>query len=205
MGTITPFRRRDEAPLRDLRGHAIDDLRFIRATMERAGVLTAFPGWGQVLIGGTALAAAAAATQMHSELAWLAIWIGEAALSIAIGTVTMAYKARALNVPLFNEVGRRFALSFSLPILAGALLTGVLARYGLYEAMPGTWLLLYGIAIATGGAFSVSIVPVMGYSFMAAGALALFAPAAWANAVLAAGFGLLHVVFGFLIARRHGG
>lgn len=205
MGTITPLRRRDDPRPRDLRGHAMEDLRFIRETMERAGVLTAFPGWGQVLIGGTALAAAAVATRVDHELTWLALWLAEAALSIAIGTVTMAYKARALNVPLFNEPGRRFALSFSLPILVGAVLTAGLARAGLYSVMPGMWLLLYGTAVATGGAFSVSIVPVMGYSFMVAGALALFVPMAWANAVLAATFGGLHVMFGFLIARRHGG
>jgi hypothetical protein len=205
MGTITPFRRREEAQFDDLSGHAMDNLRFIRATMERAGVLTSFPGWGQVAIGVTALGAALVAARHASHEAWLATWIVEAMVSIAIGTATMATKAHALNVPLFNQAGRRFALSFSLPILVGALLTGVLYRSSLFAPMPGMWLLLYGTAVATGGAFSVHIVPVMGYSFMAAGAVALFCPLAWSNAVLAAAFGGLHVVFGFLIARRHGG
>lgn len=191
--------------MRDLSGHAMDDLRFIRETMERAGVLTAIPGWGQVVIGGTALGAAALAARARSSEAWLVTWIIEAVLSIAIGTVTMAYKARLLNVPLFNEAGRRFALTFSLPILVGALLTLVLHGSASYGIMPGLWLLLYGTAVAAGGAFSVSIVPVMGYCFMATGAMALFLPAAWGNALLAAGFGVLHVVFGFVIARRHGG
>jgi hypothetical protein len=206
MGTITPFRRREEAPpFEDLRGHAMDNLRFIRATMERAGVLTAFPGWGQVAIGVTALAAALAAGRATSHDAWLATWIVEAMLSIVIGTATMARKAHVLNVPLFNQAGRRFALSFSLPILVGALMTIVLYRSNLFAPMPGMWLLLYGTAVATGGAFSVQIVPIMGYSFMAAGAIALLCPLAWSNAVLAAAFGGLHLGFGFLIARRHGG
>ena len=204
MGTITPFRRRLDPPS-DLQGHAMEDLRFIRATMERAAVLTAFPGWGQVMIGGTALLAALVAWRQATPEDWLAIWVVEAVVSAVVGTLTMARKAQLLNVPLFNEAGRRFILSFSLPILVGALLTAVLFQARLFAPMPGMWLLLYGAAIATGGAFSVKIVPVMGYSFLAVGALALFSPAGWGNAFLAAAFGGLHVGFGLLIARRHGG
>jgi hypothetical protein len=40
---------------------------------------------------------------------------------------------------------------------------------------------------------------------MAVGTVALFAPAAMATPFMAAGFGGLHLFFGTLIARRHGG
>jgi hypothetical protein len=45
----------------------------------------------------------------------------------------------------------------------------------------------------------------MGVCFMAIGAAALFAPAAWGNALLAAGFGGLHIAFGILITVKYGG
>jgi hypothetical protein len=84
-------------------------------------------------------------------------------------------------------------------------LTFFLVRAGMQSALPPTWLLLYGAGIVTGGAFSVPLVPVMGVCFMAMGALAVMAPVVWGNGFLAAGFGGLHILFGALIARRHGG
>jgi hypothetical protein len=96
-------------------------------------------------------------------------------------------------------------LGLAPPLVAGAILTFVMFRAGLQSALPASWLLLYGAGIMTGGAYSVSIVPVMGLCFMGVGALAVLGPAAWGNWFLAAGFGGLHIVFGFLIARRHGG
>jgi len=204
VSTISPLRQRPQRSP-DLQLHAISDLRFIRETMERAGSLTAFPGWGLVLVGVTALIASAIASRAPSPKLWIAIWIVEAIVSVGLGAGAMILKARRSDVPLFNESARRFAVSFSLPLVVGALLTTVLDRVGLFSVMPGMWLLLYGAAVATGGAFSVKIVPVMGLSFMLAGAMTLWCPTAWHDAMMAASFGGLHVIFGFLIARRYGG
>ena len=60
-------------------------------------------------------------------------------------------------------------------------LTPVFVAAGLMARLPGCWLLLYGTAVATGGAFSVRVVPVMGLCFMALGVAAFAAPAAWGN------------------------
>jgi hypothetical protein len=90
-------------------------------------------------------------------------------------------------------------------MIAGAALTLVLYRGGLFELMPGTWLLLYGVSVVTSGAFSVKVVPIMGLCFMALGIIALLSPLAFANWFMAAGFGGLHIAFGIVIARRYGG
>ena len=100
---------------------------------------------------------------------------------------------------------RKFALSLCPAMIAGGILTLVLYKNALFALMPGVWLLLYGVAVVTGGAYSVNIVPIMGIFFMLLGAVALFSPAAWANWFMAAGFGLLQIIFGAIIARRHGG
>ena len=189
-------------PLRD---QALDNLRFIRQTMERAGSFTAVPGWGQVAVGVTALAAALVAARQTSVELWLATWLGEAVVALAIGGSTMGRKAYAVNDPILSGPGRRFGLSVLPPMVVGGLLTIALYRAGLWQALPGTWLLLYGAGFVTGGAFSVRIVPVMGLCFMFAGSVALFTPAAWGTWCMAAGFGGLHIVFGAIIARRYGG
>ena len=185
--------------------HAMDDLRFIRQTMEAAGSFTAVPGWGTVAMGASALIAALVAALQPTPGAWLATWMIEAAAALVIAAATMSRKARGIGLSLFSGPGRRFVLSFAPPLFAGAILTIVLAAGGRTAVLPGAWLLLYGTGVVTGGAFSVRIVPVMGLCFMLAGSVALFLPAAWGNLAMAAGVGLIHVVFGVLIARRHGG
>jgi hypothetical protein len=185
--------------------HAAKNLRFIRDTMERAAVFTAVPGWGGVAMGISALGAAAIASRQATTIAWVSVWFLEAIIAFGIGYVTMAAKARRLGIPLISASGRKFALAFAPAIAAGALLTLVLFRAHQLDLVAGVWMLMYGVAVIAGGAFSVPLVPAMGGCFLAAGALALFAPFAWANAALAAGFGGLHVVFGWMIARKHAG
>jgi hypothetical protein len=182
----------------------LEDLRFIRATLERSGAFTAVPGWGQVILGVTALASAPIAARQTTPFAWIAIWLIEAGLAVAIASVAMNYKSQRLGVALISGPARKFALGFLPPLAAGAIVTLLLYRAGMTATLPGIWALIYGAAVITGGVFSVPLVPVMGACFMAAGALELLFPAA-GNYAMAATFGGLHILFGYLIARKHGG
>jgi hypothetical protein len=204
MATVRSIRAERAKPV-SLHTHAMDNLRFIRETMERAGSFTAVPGWGGVAMGASALAAAAIASRQPTLDRWLATWLLEAAFAFVLAVLAIKRKASAAKGPLFSAPARRFVLSFAPPFLVGGLLTAVLYRLGAPSAIPGVWLLLYGTGVVTGGAFSVRVVPVMGLCFMLLGAVALFCPFTWGTAFLAAGFGGLHLVFGIVIARRYGG
>ena len=182
----------------------IDDLRFIRETMERSHSFTAVPGWGQVILGLTALAAAPIAARQSTPFAWIAVWLIEAGLAVAISSLAMNYKSHRLGLPLVSGPARKFALGFLPPLAAGSVVTFVLYRAGLSASLPGIWALIYGGAVISGGVLSVPLIPVMGACFMAAGVAALLLPA-WGNYGMAASFGGLHILFGFLIARKHGG
>jgi hypothetical protein len=200
---MTPFSQKADPPA--LHDRAIDNLRYIRETMERASAFTAVPGWGQVAIGLTAIAATFVGARQATPRAWLGVWIAEAIISLLIAGWLMDRKARKLGVPLFSGPGRKVAFSLSPPMVVGALLTVALFRNGLLSVIPAMWLLLYGTGVVTGGMFSVGVVPVMGLCFMLLGAVGLFVPASMGNWLMAAGFGGLHIVFGSIIARKYGG
>lgn len=205
MGNSTPLRspsRREPIPI-DAR--AADHLRYIRETMASAAEFTAVPGWGGVAMGVTALIAAFVASRQATPRAWLAVWLVEAFIAVAIAAPAAATKAHRANSRLFSGPGRRFLLSFAPPIVVGGLLTFALYQAGVLSILPGVWLLLYGTAIVTGGAFSVRIVPVMGLCLITLGAAALLAPTAWGDAFMAAGFGVVQIGFGWWIARNYGG
>jgi hypothetical protein len=183
----------------------MDNLRYIRETMENAVCFTAVSGVGEIAVGVSALVAAYLASRQATPEGWLWIWLGEAMLAFVLTGSAIVWKARQARVSLVSRPGRRFALGLLPPFLAGALLTYVLYTAGTLWVLPGLWLLLYGTGVVTGGAFSVRIVPVMGIGFMVLGGVALFTPASWGNALLAAGFGGLNLLFGIFIAWRHGG
>lgn len=197
-----PFRSSEPVPIHS---RAMDNLRFIRETMERAGSFTAVPGSGGIAMGATALFAALIASRQTNFDAWLATWLGEGFVAFVVGVGAMVLKARAVDFPLLSAAGRKFALGLAPSILLCALLTLVLYFRGAPHLIPGVWLALYGTGVVAAGTFSVRVVPVMGVCFMLVGGAALVSPDTWANWYMAVGFGGLHVAFGIVIARRYGG
>jgi hypothetical protein len=183
---------------------AIDNLRFIRETMERSTHFTAVPGYGGMLMGATAIAAAYLAHTQPYLRDWLITWIVEAFLAFAIGLLAMWQKSKLAATPLVSGPAKKFALSFAPPLICGIAITLGLWRYEHYEMMAPVWMLCYGAAVVCGGEFSVRVVPIMGWCFMAIGAIAFVLPAAYGNYLMAASFGLTHIVFGAVIARRYG-
>jgi hypothetical protein len=184
---------------------AFDNLRFIRETMERSADFTAVPGYGGALMGATALGAAIVAANQNSIRFWLITWLAEAILAVSIGLFAAWQKAKNSGDSLVSAPARKFAFAFAPPLVGGILLTALFYKNGWFENLPAVWLTFYGVAVVTGGAYSVKAVPTMGWLFVALGAAAIFAPAAYGDWLMALGFGALHIVFGIIIGRRFGG
>lgn len=203
-----------------LHDKALQDLSFIRRTMEGAASFTDVPGWGLVGTGVIALVTAYLANRQPTPERWLAFWLAAAVVAASVGSLTMWQKMRRrvsgaddAPRPAFSVPARKFLLNLVPALGAGALITFALVDVytpgidaGVTERLlPGIWLLLYGLGITTAGAFSIRAVPLMGLGFIILGAAALFIPALDGDLMMALGFGGLQVVFGLLIARRHGG
>ena len=205
MGDVTRFHSKPDETPGVLGQRAAENLRFIRETMERSAAFTAVPGVGGVLMGALALVAAWVASRQASDAAWLLTWLTCAVLAVVVGGAALLLKARATGHSLIKGPGRRFALSFAPPVTVGAALTAALQSHGETSLLPGVWLLCYGAAVVTGGAFSVRVIPATGVLFMALGGFSFILPATWGDALMAAGFGGLHIVSGCIVARRYGG
>ncbi|NNG16642.1 MAG: hypothetical protein HKM89_09185 [Gemmatimonadales bacterium] len=203
QGTSTPAAEQEPPPA--LHRRAMDNLSFIRSTMERATSFTAVPGWGGVAMGVTAIGAAWVAQRQADPRIWLQVWLVEAVIATGIGVYALARKARIGNTPLLSRPGRRFAMSFTPPLLVGLVLTAALASRLEFGLLPAMWLLLYGTGVVTGGAFSVRIVPLMGLVITLFGLVALITPATLGNLWMALGFGATQIAGGLVIARRYGG
>jgi hypothetical protein len=180
------------------------DLDYIRRTMERAGAFTTLSGWGLCCIGLTALVAGWLAGSEPGSGRWLTVWMSEAGVALSIGGVTTIWKARSMGEPILPGPVRKFVLALAPALGVGATLTLAVARAGAWHLVPGLWLLLYGAGLVSGAAFTARLVPVMGGIFMVLGAAGLLGPT-WAGpALLAVGFGAVHIGVGLLIARRDG-
>lgn len=198
------LRRRTASDGADI-AHAEDHLRYIRRTMEQAGSFTAVSGWGQVAVGVIGMTGAAVAVRTSTPVEAVAVWIVAASLAVPVAMVAIVRKCRRLGMPVLSGPARRFVLCLTPSFIAAAFLTVVLIQRAMLEMLPGLWLLLYGTGVVAGGVLSIRLVPIMGGCFMVLGAAAFIAPPGWHIAFMAAGFGVLHVAFGLVIAVRHGG
>lgn len=212
MCSLTPIRpsqpvqpSAEVAEVVALHDQAFDNLRFIRTAMASAGSFTAVPGWGGVGMGTVGVIGAVLGSLQSTVAAWLLVWALTAVAGATVGALAMVRKARRAGVPLSTGAGRKFALALSPALLVTLPLSAAMVRAGMPFLLPGLWLLLYGTAVVAGGVYSVRPVPLMGACFIGLGVLALFAPPAYGDALLAVGFGGLHVLFGLVIARGHGG
>lgn len=184
--------------------HVRADLRFVRDTMARSTEFSALPGWGGLAMGILAIAGAAIAHAQATPNEWLAVWTAVAVLGFAVGVGTLVHKTNRHGVSLARQPARGFALSLLPPLLVGALLSFAWIQAGAYGALPGTWLLLYGTAVLSAGAYSVRIVPLLGGALAGLGAVVLFLPR-YGDLGMALGFGGLQVATSVLVIRRHGG
>lgn len=200
---------RPTAVPRPIHERALDDLRFIRATVESAGAFTAVSGLGGVAMGVVGLVAALIAATLspgpgfHRQ--WLLTWLAAAVVATTVGIFSMVRKSRRAGVSLVSGPARRFALAFLPAIAAGGALTAALVSRGDFDLLPPVWLLLYGVAASAGGALSVRVVPFMGAAMMATGVVAFLVAFPTANLLLGLGFGVVQIAGGLVIMRRYGG
>jgi len=190
-----------------------DSLLYIRRTLEAAGRLSTVSGTGTFFVGVLALAAVVVNVRITGT-PWntgaqpyqaLAVWAALLVLSGAVTAFSMARKSSRTGLAFWSPVLRKALWTFSAPMVLGAVLSAAVLRSQNPELLPVVWLGCYGAALTAAGVMSVSPVRWMGISFLALAICAVFLTPAAGLALLAAGFGLLHIIFGAYIHWRHDG
>jgi hypothetical protein len=184
---------------------ALENLRYIRSTIEAVHTFTTVPGKGCIAMGVSALVAVALESVPSLAGHWLAIWVGAAIVACGSALWFMEQKARRQGLSLRRAVARRFFMALAPAFIAGAILTAALASRVDRELVTGMWLMLYGTGLCACGVFAIDAVFTAGAAFLALGAATLWLPPGSANVVLALGFGGIHLALGATIMRHHGG
>jgi hypothetical protein len=132
------------------------------------------------------------------------------ASSLSFALMHRKMRSRQSSPSGLSVPARKFLFAFWPAIAAGAVITFALVGFaslgdGAQRLLAGVWLLLYGVGVMGAGAFSVRAVPLLGVAFLILGAVALFVPAIPPDALMAAGFGVAHIVVGIHISRSYGG
>jgi hypothetical protein len=205
MTPANPRRKVSELRPTSIGTGAVENLRYIRDTIEAAHTFTTVPGKGCIAMGITALAAVGLESVPSLAAFWLPIWVGAAIVACSFALYFMETKARAQGLSLRRAVARRFFMTIAPAFIAGAVLTAALDGHVTREVVSGMWLLLYGSGIAACGLFSIPVVGVAGVGFMMLGTIGLWLPEGSAPIILALGFGGIHVALGVLVLRNHGG
>ena len=197
----------------------------IRGLMARSGRVLSLSGLSGVWAGACALVAAALAYRAAgvaplSGVDYYAAYYRQTgdvgaieAYVFSRGLVTMLValagavaltlrRSRSSGYELWNATSRALLTSLLVPLAAGGVLVLALWHHGAYGFSAAITLIFYGLALVAGSRYTVDEIRALGYCEIALGLLVAFFPGYGIDA-WALGFGVLHIVYGLVMYRRH--
>ncbi|WP_419804337.1 hypothetical protein [Terriglobus sp.] len=163
---------------------ALGDIQSIRRQVAGA---TEFRGYGPAALAGTGLLAVVGALvqalvvpepAVHAN-EYLAVWVATAAASVVLAGVTMWTRSRRLHSGLSDVMIGMAVQQFAPVLVAGSLVTFVLARTGSGEGagtlwmMPGLWMVLFSLGIFASCRFLPKLIATAGAWYLLTGLLTL--------------------------------
>ena len=111
-------------------------------------------------------------------------------------------RAKRLGVKMLDEGGRRMLMNLAIPLCAGGAFAFLLLTGGQYSLLAPACLLFYGLALVNASPNLFDEVRYLGYSEIVLGLIATALPG-YGLYLWAAGFGVLHVIYGVLLFRKY--
>lgn len=192
---------------------AEEDLRAIRTIMEKSTRYTDFSGLSGIIAGVMALIGCATTIWVAWNSIWwsqtnayVMIWVCVLVAAVAENAYFGNRKAKQNGEKLLNPA----SIQVIKAVIPGMAIATILSIKALilneWEAIPSLWTLGYGVAACSAGMFSVSEVKIFGVIQLITGTLGLFLISTWVDGMflMALSFGIYHIIFGFLLARKYG-
>ena len=203
--------------------HPLDTLRDIRSIMDRSSRFLSLSGWSGVWAGACALAGALVAHRWLQEPEAAAVLrrdyrpalddvgvvlpfflLGVAVFCVALIGAFFFTRRRAHREgqQLWSPAARRLFTSMAVPLVAGAALVIAFLWYGSGIFVAPACLLFYGIALVSAARHTLTEINGLGYAQILLGMINLAFPG-YGLYFWAAGFGVLHILYGLMMWRRH--
>jgi hypothetical protein len=123
-------------------------------------------------------------------------------IAFAVAFVFTYLRSRKTGVPIWGHVARKVMINVAVPMLVGGLIVLKLVEFGVYGMIAPSCLLFYGLALINASKYTFPEIKWMGYAQLVLGALNLWM-IGYGLYFWALGFGVLHILYGFIMWWRN--
>jgi hypothetical protein len=128
--------------------------------------------------------------------------LGLAAITFIIAFIAAFYltwqKAKKQNLPVWDHSSRRLFWNMVIPMIAGGLFILGMLYYDEWRFVGPSCLIFYGMALMNASKYTLTDIRYLGYCEIALGLISMFF-IGYGLYFWAAGFGLLHIIYGAIM------
>ncbi len=137
---------------------------------------------------------------MGNKLFMIALVTFCAALVLAFAFTWL--RSHKNNVPVWGAAARRLMVNVSIPMIAGGIYIFKLIEYGTYGLIAPGCLLFYGLALLNASKYTLGEIKYLAYVQIVLGLISCWF-IGYGLYFWAAGFGLMHIIYGILMWYRY--
>ncbi len=198
---------------------SMDTLQEIRHIMRRSTVFLSLSGWSGVAAGLISLVAAYVANILvsahtesdqvlydpPSELVKLLIILALITFLLVLGVVYVLTRKQASkdNTGVWDPAAKKMMAALFIPIFAGAVFIFGLIHHKAFQLAVPSSLVFYGLGLISASKYTYTDIKYVGLANIVLGLICMFLPE-YGLYFWAAGFGLLHIIYGILMFKRNG-
>jgi len=176
----------------------------IKTMMERSTKFSSISGKAGIVVGMLAVIVFAGIKwfDVTTVASLFVVMVGTLIVALSIGLYLSIAKAKKEGAAIFDTTAKRFLIQFFIPLFVGGILCLIFACQNQIGFIPAMMLIFYGFALVHASKFSLDAIKNLGYLEIVAGIIAA-AFTQYGMWCLVIGFGVLHIIYGFIIYTKY--